>query len=64
MLLAAPLAYYITNLRLDSFAHRIEMKIWPFLLVGFIGLFIVLATVSFHMVSAAIANPVNALKDE
>jgi len=64
MLFAVPLAYYISDLWLSSFAYRIEMTIWPFILIGFAGLFIVLTTVSYHMINAAIANPVTALKDE
>jgi len=64
MVFAAPLGYYITKLWLETFAYRIEMGIWPFLLIGSLGLIIVLLTVSYHMISAAIANPVNALKDE
>lgn len=64
MIFAVPLGYYITNLWLETFVYRIEMGIWPFLLIGSFGLFIVLLTVSYHMITAAMANPVNALKDE
>jgi putative ABC transport system permease protein len=64
MILASPLAYFTTNFWLNSFAYRIEMQLWPFILVGFTGLFIVLTTVSYHMICAAVANPVHALKDE
>jgi putative ABC transport system permease protein len=64
MVIAAPIAYYVTEIWLGSFAYRVEMRIWPFLLIGFLGLVIVLATVSYHMITAAMANPVHALKDE
>ena len=64
MIFAVLLGYYITNLWLETFVYRIEMGIWPFFLIGSFGLFIVLLTVSYHMITAALANPVNALKDE
>jgi len=64
MVLAAPIAYYITETWLDSFAYRVEMHFWPFLMIGLLALIIVLFTVSYHMMTAALANPVHALKDE
>lgn len=64
MILASPMAYFTTDLWLNSFAYRIEIQVLPFVLIGFMGLIMVLATVSYHMINAAMANPVNALKDE
>ena len=64
MIFAVPIAYYITDMWLNTFVYRIEMKVWPFFFIGLLGLLIVLATVSYHLINAAIANPVTALKDE
>lgn len=63
-LLSAPLAYYITNYWLESFAYKIALTVMPFLTASLLGLLLVTLTVSYHLIKAARANPVLALKDE
>jgi putative ABC transport system permease protein len=63
-ILAWPLAYVVMNRWLQSFAYRIEMTIWYFVLSGLLALFISLLTVSFRSVRAAMANPVDSLRYE
>lgn len=63
-IIAWPIAYYAVNKWLQNFAYRIEMNYWLFLLGGFIALLIALSTVSYQAIKAAIANPVNSLKNE
>ena len=62
--IAAPLAWYAMNKWLQSFAYRIDLTIWPFLLAGLAALVIALLTISFQTVRAATANPVESLRYE
>ena len=59
-----PFAYFITRKWLDSFAYRIDLTIWPFILAGFSALGIALLTVSYQAIKAALANPVDSLRYE
>jgi putative ABC transport system permease protein len=63
-LIAWPIAWYAMNKWLQNFAYRIDLKIWPFLLAGFLALVIALITISWQAIRAATANPVNALRYE
>lgn len=62
--IAAPLAYYAMNQWLADFAYRIDMQWWMFLLSGFAAAGVALLTVSFQSVKAALANPVDSLRNE
>jgi putative ABC transport system permease protein len=62
--LAAPLAWWAMNSWLQSFAYRISISWWVFVLAGLGAVFIALITVSFQAIKAAIANPVKNLKME
>jgi len=52
------------NKWLQSFAYRISISWWIFLVAGFGALLIALITVSFQAIKAAIANPVKSLRTE
>ncbi len=64
--LALPFAWYVTNTWLQKFAYRIELESeWPtFIISALLAFVITLATVGYHVIRAASANPVNALRDE
>jgi putative ABC transport system permease protein len=62
--IAFPLAWYAMSQWLQDFAYRIPIHWWVFALSGFLATLVALATVSFHAVRAAIANPVNSLRAE
>jgi putative ABC transport system permease protein len=66
MVLAIPFAWYITSNWLQNFSYRIELSgEWMiFVLSAVIAFVITLLTVGFHVVRAASANPVHALRDE
>ena len=66
MLLAFPAAWYFTENWLQNFAYRIVLSSeWPtFIVSAFLAFIITLITVGFHVVRAASANPVSALRDE
>ena len=66
MLLAFPAAWYFTDAWLQNFAYRIALEgEWvTFIVSALLAFVITLITVSFHVVRAASANPVKALRDE
>lgn len=63
-LIATPIAYYFMSQWLQDFAYRIELHWWMFALAGFAAISIALLTVSFQSIRAALANPVNSLRNE
>jgi len=63
-LIAFPLSWWAMNKWLQSFAYRINVSWWIFLVAGVTAILIALITVSFQAVKAAMANPVDSLKNE
>jgi putative ABC transport system permease protein len=63
-LIAFPISYWAMNKWLQSFAYRINIGWWIFVVAGLAAIFIALATVSFQAIKAAIANPVKSLRTE
>ncbi|MEO8109109.1 MAG: ABC transporter permease [Ginsengibacter sp.] len=63
-LIAFPLSYWAMNKWLQSFAYRINISWWIFVIAAFAALFIALITVSFQAIKAAIANPIKSLRTE
>jgi putative ABC transport system permease protein len=63
-LVATPITWYMTNQWLENFADRIEIGAGVFLLAGFAAILVALATVSWQSIKAAIANPVDCLRNE
>lgn len=61
---AIPLSYFIGSQWLESFAFRIEISWWFFVLASFMAIVIAWVTVGIHTYRAASANPINALRDE
>lgn len=64
ILFASPIAWWAMNKWLQDFAYRIDIELWMFALAGMMAIVIALLTVSFQAVKAAIANPVDSLRDE
>jgi ABC-type antimicrobial peptide transport system permease subunit len=64
ILIASPITWWIMNKWLEDFAYRIDIEWWMFTLAGILAVVIALLTVSFQAVKAAIANPVDSLRDE
>jgi ABC-type antimicrobial peptide transport system permease subunit len=62
--LAAPLAWWVMDRWLDSFAYRVDLGWGVFLVAGGAALVIALATVSGQALRAATADPVDALRSE
>lgn len=63
-LVAAPVAWYATNVWLHDFAYRISVSWWIFALAGVSAMLIALVTVSHQALRAAMANPVKSLRSE
>ena len=62
--IAIPAGAYAINYWLQDFAYRIELSWWIFALPGFVALSIAIITISFQSVKAAIANPIDSLRNE
>ncbi len=63
-LIAWPLAYYVLQRWLRNFAYRASLDLGLFLLAGLLAVCIALLTVSYQSIRAALANPVNSLRNE
>jgi predicted permease len=63
-LISFPIAWWMMNDWLQSYAYRIKISWTIFLVAGSIALFIALLTVSFQAIKAAMANPVESLRSE
>jgi putative ABC transport system permease protein len=62
--IASPIAWWVMNKWLQDFAYRISIGWATFAVVGLICLLIAIVTISFQVVKAAVANPVNCLRTE
>ncbi len=64
LVVAIPVSWYSMNQWLNDFAYRINIEWWVFALSGILAIGIALLTVSFQSVKAAIANPIQSLRNE
>lgn len=63
-LIATPIAYFLLNWWLQSFAYRTEIGILTFLAAGLVTVLLTVATIGFHSWRAAVSNPVDSLRSE
>jgi len=63
-LIVIPLAYYALENWLNDFAVRIDFTVFPFIVAAGTSLILALLTVGYHVIKAALTNPVEALKYE
>lgn len=61
---ATPVAWYCMSRWLEGYAYRMRLDYVPFVLAGAGALLIAFFTVGFQAVRAAVANPVNSLRNE
>ncbi|EDM37941.1 putative transporter permease protein [Pedobacter sp. BAL39] len=64
IVIALPISYVLTKYWLNSFAYRIELQLWYFVLAGCLALFISWLTVSMQAIKAAKTNPIKCLRQE
>lgn len=63
-LIAWPLAWFAMNKWLQHFSYRIDLGAAIFVVAGALALVIAILTISFQAIKVAVANPINALRDE
>ncbi len=63
-IVAIPAVQYVLNIWLENFAYRIEISWWIYLISTIALIVIAFSTISYQAVKAAMANPVNILRDE
>jgi putative ABC transport system permease protein len=49
---------------LQDFAYRIDIEWWMFVLAGMMAIVVAIFTVATQAIRAAVANPVDSLRDE
>jgi putative ABC transport system permease protein len=64
ILVATPVTYLAMRLWLQDFAYRVDIGWGTFIIAGVAALLIAWLTVSYQSVKAALANPVNSLRNE
>ncbi|WP_214226564.1 ABC transporter permease [Pedobacter sp. B4-66] len=64
ILIALPLSYVLTQYWLNTFAYRIDLKLWFFVAAGFTALVISLVTVFYQALRAARMSPITAIKED
>lgn len=62
--IGAPLAWWVMNNWLQSFAYKAPVSVWIFLLAGISAGLIALITVILQAVKAAASNPITSLRNE
>ncbi len=62
--IAVPVVWFIMQKWLDTFAFRIDIDVWVFVVAAAITVFIAFATVSYQSAKAAFTNPVTSLRYE
>ena len=62
LLIAIPVGYILMQKWLETFAYRIHIGWWVFMLAGSLALIIALFTMSFQAIKAARGNPVKSLR--
>ncbi|OYD47032.1 ABC transporter permease [Sphingobacterium cellulitidis] len=63
-LIAFPIAYWVMNKYLSTYTYRINVSWEIFVFTAVLALLITILTVSYQSIKAAMANPVNSLRDE
>jgi putative ABC transport system permease protein len=63
-LIAWPTAWYAMSRWFQNFAYRTPITLWPFILSGGLAILVALLTMSFQILKAASANPVDSLRYE
>lgn len=64
IIIASPVAWWAINKWLDNFAYKMELTWWMFSIPAIATLIIAFLTMFYHSFKAAIANPVDSLRDE
>lgn len=63
-ILTTPIVYLVMDRWLNSFAYKIDLGVWMFIVAALMVLAIALTTVGFQAFKSAISNPVKSLRSE
>ncbi len=63
-IIASPIAWFAMHRWLQGFAYQTDLAWWIFVIAGVLALVIALLTISFQAIKAALANPVDSLRNE
>lgn len=63
-LIASPVAWYIMNQWLKDYSYNPGISWWVFVMTGVLATLITLLTISWQSIRAALANPVDSLRNE
>jgi len=63
-IIACPIAWFFMNRWLQGFAYHIGIEGWVFFAAGLLAFVIALLTISFQAIKAALANPIESLRNE
>jgi putative ABC transport system permease protein len=64
LVISMPIGWIVINRWLDKFAYRIELTWWIFALTTLVAIGVTILTISYQSIRAALANPVNSLRQE
>ena len=64
ILIASPIAFWVSKIWLQNFSYRIEPQWYLFLMAATITILITLLTVGYHSLKAAMSNPTKSLRTE
>jgi len=64
ILIASPLAWYTMHKWLEGFAYRQNIQWWVLVSAAALSIVIAFITISFQSIKAALANPINSLRNE
>jgi len=62
--IAIPIGYFLSNSYLQNFAHRTNLAWWVLASAGLLILLVCFFTVSIQSIKAAVANPIESLRNE
>ena len=64
LVVATPIAWFLMQRWLQGFYYRISLEPWIFVVAGAMAIVIAMTAVSYQAIKAALANPVDALRNE
>jgi putative ABC transport system permease protein len=64
IVLSSPVAFYVATRWLESFAYRIDVQWWVFVVAGLAAIVVALLTTGFQAMKASLVNPVESLRSE
>jgi putative ABC transport system permease protein len=64
IMVASPIAYYLSSKWLERFAYKIDLVWWIFVVAGLLTAFTTMIAIGFQATKAALMNPINSLKSE